>query len=267
MTRVSLSRLPGDRVLVVDGDAEQRAGGGRPAGVRDGRARPTRRAGCGTTPRGGTRRCWRPGCGSSAATTCGWATTCCGGRPRWTCGCWTGEQSEHWDRLGPEHAVRPGAVLGRRHGRAPARRPRGRPAAGRGGGVGRGRPARAAARGGVRGCPRRGRDDVRRRAVAGRRPRAPAHRPARAAAAPRRPAAAARGAGRRGAPRLRRARPQPRLAARAAGRAAPRRAGRRGHPRVLAARRSSTRASPRCCATSSSRTCSRPTAGPGSTSG
>ena len=65
-----------------------RAGAGRPAGVRRERARPTRRAGCGTTPRGGTRRCWRPGCGSSAATTCGWATTCCAGRPRSTGGCW-----------------------------------------------------------------------------------------------------------------------------------------------------------------------------------
>ena len=71
----------------------------------------------------------------------------------------------------------------------------------------------------------------------------------------------------RGARRLRRTRPQPRLAARAAGGAAPGRAGRHGHPRVHAARARPPGHRSRCCATSSSRTCSRPTAGPGSTSG
>ena len=87
MTRVSLSRLPGERVLVVDAAPSTRWRW--PTCRRTcASARPTRRAGCGTTPRGGTRRCWRPGCGSGAATTCGWATACCGGRPPWTRGCW-----------------------------------------------------------------------------------------------------------------------------------------------------------------------------------
>ena len=76
-----------------------------------------------------------------------------------------------------------------------------------------------------------------------------------------------RGAGRRGARGVRRAGSQPRLATRAAGGAAPGRARGRPTPGPPPCARSSTRGSTRCCATSSSRTCSRPTAGPGSTSG
>ena len=67
--------------------------------------------------------------------------------------------------------------------------------------------------------------------------------------------------------RVRRARPQPRLAARAAGGAAPGRVGASRTPARRRCARSSIRASSRCCATSSSHTCSRPTAGPGSTNG
>ena len=266
MTRVSLSRLPGDRVLVVDGDAEREvavadlpayveSARGRRAALGVGRHRAVVPAAAGG--RGAGRALPRPAAGPPPA-----AAGARGGRAAAGGGA--------VGALGParaERAVRSGAVLDRRHGRAPARRPRGRSAAGRGGGIDRGRPARAAARGGVVGCPRRGRDDVRRRAVAGRRPRAPAHRPARAAAAARRPAARARGAGRRGARRVRRTGSQPRLAARAAGGAAPGRAGRHGHPRVVPARARAPGHRRRCCATSSSRTCSRPTAGPGSTSG
>ena len=44
-----------------------------------GSARPTGRAGSGTTRRAGTRRCSPPACASSGATTCGSATRSCGG--------------------------------------------------------------------------------------------------------------------------------------------------------------------------------------------
>ena len=123
MTRVSLSRLPGDRVLVVDGGTERElAVADLPAYVASARGRRAA-LGLGRHRAVVSRRCWRPGSGSSAATTCGWATTCCGGRPRWTPLLLEGDAV---GALGParaEHAVRPGAVLRRRHRRAPARRP------------------------------------------------------------------------------------------------------------------------------------------------
>ena len=257
MTRVPLSRLPGERVLVVDGGAEQvLAMADLPAYVAE-RARPTR-------PRwvwDDTAR-WYPPLLAAGVRVERCHDLRLGHRllrraPAVDARLLDGRAV---GALGPARtgrAVRPGAVPRRRHGRAPARRPRGRPAAGRGRGLGRGRPARPAARGGVGGRAGRRRDDVRRRAVAGRRARAPAHRPARAAAAARRPAAAARGAGR---PRCARALDAPGLNpdSRPELLAALRRAGLevRRHPRVHPARGSTTRASRRCCATSSSRTCS-----------
>ena len=132
--------------------------------------------------------------------------------------------------VGPQHSVGSGAVRRRRHQRAPAGRPRGRAAAGRRGGVTGISAARAAARGRVLRCPGCRRDDVRRCALARRRPRAPADRTARAAAAARHPAGQAGGAGRRRTCRTPGTGPQPRLTARAAGRAASGRARGDRHP-------------------------------------
>ena len=178
-----------------------------------------------------------------------------------------GDQSEHWDRLGPSTPSDPALFSvddTAEHLRADLEDARQLAAVAA---SAEAAPAGAAARGRVVGRARRGRDDVRRGALAGRRPRAAARRAARAAAAARRPAAEARGAGRRGARRVRRARAStptrgPSCWPRCAGPGWTSRTP--AHPPCAG---STTRASRRCCATSSSPTCSRPTAGPGSTSG
>ena len=233
MARISLSRLPGDRVLAVDGGLERDVAlGDLPAFVR-GREVDGPRWVWDDTAR------WYPpllavGVRVERCHDLRLGHHLLRGLRRPTRGCSRGAVRA----LGParaHHGVASDAVLDRRHGRAPARRPRGRPPAGGRGRLPPGLPARAAPRGGVVGRAGGGRDDVRRCAVARRRPRAPAHRAPRSAPATWRPAPAARGAGGRGAPRVRRPGPQPGLASRAAGGAAPGRGGRPGHPRLDAA--------------------------------
>ena len=158
-----------------------------------------------------------------------------------------GEQSQHWDRLGPVTPSDPALFSiddTAEHLRADSKMPgswprwRHRPRPSRLGLLLAAESAGAlvAAEMTYAGVP------------AGRRPRAPAHRLARAAAAPRRPAARARGAGGRGARRVRRTRSQPRLAARAAADAAP--AGLDvTDTRASSCACSSTPASSRCCVT------------------
>ena len=63
-------------------------------------------AGCGTTPPGGTRRCWRPASGSSAAPTCGSATPSSGGRRSSTRPCSPPTRPPGWDALQPVTADR-----------------------------------------------------------------------------------------------------------------------------------------------------------------
>ncbi len=236
MTRVSLSRLPGDRVLVVDGDVERavavadlpayveaREAAGAPRWVWDDTARwypPLLAAGVRVERCHDLRLCHHllrraPAVDGQLL---------------------AGEQSEHWDRLGPSTPSDPALFSvddTTEHLRADLEDARQSAAVAASAEAARLRLLLAAE---SVGGPGRGRDDVRRGAVAGRRPRAPAHRPAGAAAAARRPAAGLRGAGGRGARRVRCARAStPTRATRAAGRAAPGRAGRHGHPGVLPA--------------------------------
>ena len=221
MSRVSLSRLPDEHVLVVDDGAERviplaglpglrarAGGGGAPLGLGRHRALVSPAARRRRAGRAGTRPAPRPPAAAAGTRR---------GRPA--------ARRGRGGPLGPARTGRgsdaPHAVQRRRHRRAPACRRRGRPPARGGRRLAGGRAARPAGGGGVRRRARRGRDDVRRRAVAHRRPRAPARRPAGPPAdAGRAPASAGR-AGRRGPSGLRRPDPQPRLAPRPDGRAAP----------------------------------------------
>ena len=72
-----------------------------------GSASARRSAGCGTTPPAGTRRCWRPASGSSAAPTCGSATPSSGGRRSSTRPCSPATRPPGWDALQPVTATDP----------------------------------------------------------------------------------------------------------------------------------------------------------------
>ncbi len=71
MTRVSLSRLPGERALVVEDDAQHELALAELRRTSD-RVRSIRRAGCGTTPRAGTRLSWQGGAESFRKDTGRW---------------------------------------------------------------------------------------------------------------------------------------------------------------------------------------------------
>ena len=196
----------GDRGRLVVDDRPRRAVVATSPGVRR-----TARAGCGTTPPGGTPASWPTASASRGATTCGCAAASCVGRPRSTPRCWPAPSQQHWDRLGPMVPSDPVLFSSDDASEHLRRRPRGRP-------PGRCRlrvdgadAARTARRRGVLGGAGRGRDDPRRRAVAHRGPRAVADRAARSAPAVGRAAAAARGGRRRRTSAAGRARPQSRL--------------------------------------------------------
>ena len=266
MTRVRLSRLPGERVLVSeDATTCEVALADLPATCAS--ASPTTRGGSGTTPPGGTPRCWLPACGSSVPRPAAVPRACCAGRPPLTRRCWAATSAELWDRLRPATVTEPVLFSGHDaldHLRADVEDARqlaaidASPEAARLGLLLAAESAGALVAAEMTHAGLPWRVDVHEallterlgpRPPRGARPRSSRSAPTTYATPPRRP------------------RPQPRLPARAAGRPAPRRARGRPTPGRRRCAPSTTRSSSRCCATRSSPTCSRPTAGRGSTSG
>ena len=194
MTRVALSRLPGERVLAVDGDSSRELAMADLAAYVEARERDGTRWVWDDTARwypplaGG--RCARRALPRPAAR----VTTCCVARLPSTTSVAGREQSEHWDRLGPTTPSDPPLLWiddTAEHLRADLEDT---PAAGRGRGIRRLSRLDLLLAAESAGALSQPRCPLCRRALARRRPRAPAPGPARATAAARCAPGQARGA-------------------------------------------------------------------------